>query len=256
MNMDETNGEEEEGEQTTDNYFSGLKNDLLKRLRKVKFFIEVTALVVVIIYTRETKKTNHLTERALDANAIQFRIQQRPYISAIPRPGATMHIPKPNGKWNAKLPPVPPGLENGGDIPILKEPIGNGNFRLTIAVDIKNSGRSPAIDELSTPSTIIVGPATEARERARKYVPDYPDRAGGTLMIEEVKTVSSDQPVISAKENEFITEGVWELYIVGGVRYQDTLTPRITPYETTYCFKLNVTNLPFAGCEFRETILR
>lgn len=88
--MDETNGKEEAG-QGTDNYFSDLKKSFKASTRTAKFFIELAALAVVVIYTWETYRTNNLTQCALHQSESQFsksqatskqqfQDDQRPYI--------------------------------------------------------------------------------------------------------------------------------------------------------------------------------
>jgi hypothetical protein len=241
--------EDDESEQPTNGYFSDLKKSFKKSLRTVKFFFELAALAVVIFYASETRRTNNLTQKALDTNAAQFRIQQRPYISAAPRSAYSVHVPKPIGKAREQ---IPPGLENGGDVAMFKVPYGDG-YRITIAVDIRNSGKSPAVNVLTTPSHIIFGLAADAREAVRKYVPDYADQTSTTMMVDQTLTVGTEEPVISSRDDKLIADQTGELYIIGGVRYQDLSLPSIPPYETIYCFRLNTTGLPFAGCPTRET---
>lgn len=78
--MNETNSQEEETEEATGGYFGDLIKSFKRSTRKAKFFIELAALVVVILYTCETHRTNRLTERALKQSKQQFADDQRPYI--------------------------------------------------------------------------------------------------------------------------------------------------------------------------------
>ncbi len=254
--MNNTNGEEEETEQSTQSYFSDLYKSLKDTARTAKFFVELAALAVVVVYTCETCRTNNLTQQALDNSAKQFRIQGRPYIGPLPRQTGIVHIPKP-GKGTV---PILPGLENGGDVPVPEMLLGNGTFRMALGVDIKNYGKSPAVNVISTPSKIIVGLAAEARERVSKYIPDYSDTPSSPLMMDEVHTVpegpSSDIPIVTTAENILLANGTWEAYVVGAVRYQDIFSPAIPPYETIYCFKLHPSGMPFSGCKFKETTIR
>jgi hypothetical protein len=166
-----------------------------------------------------------------------------------------VHIPKP-AKGTV---PILPWLENGGDVPVPEILLGNGTFRMALGVDIKNYGKSPAVSVITTPSKIIVGLAADARERVSKYIPDYPETIGSPLMMDEVHTVpggpNEEIPVITAAQNILLSNGTWEAYVVGAVRYRDIFSPTIPPYETVYCFKLHPSGMPFSGCKFKETTI-
>lgn len=56
--------------------------------------------------------------------------------------------------------------------------------------------------------------------------------------------------IFTAREYTLIKMGVWEAYIVGGVEYRDIFSPKISPYETTYCYHISPVGVPFGICEF------
>jgi hypothetical protein len=242
------------------------KSDYLKRLlRNMKgvlvnprFWVEILALIGLGLYVCETKRTNNLTQLSLTAGNIQFRSQERPYLAAESRFGGTISATLTPEQLKAH--PEFATLQ-GVPIPWLKVPLGDKNFRITIAVDAKNWGRSPAIDVFVTKPKIIVGPQSDAKEQVLKYIPDYPKDATGALMPNQSFTIGSgpetEMPVINKVENDYIGNGSWEIYVVGGIRYWDNFSPRSQDaYETVYCFKVQTTGMPFSSCPIRATTIR
>jgi len=228
---DHANGKGTEGESKTKRFLNKLHKNVWKDLEKPKTYVEFAALVFLILYTCETHKTNELTLRSLTANEKQFRIQQRPYVSPTPRAGAIQNIPHWTGKDKTKPP------DSVDHVPVFRVPAGtDGSYRY------------------------MIGPVLEVRKRVVDYVPDYSANPTPPLMSDESQTIKSERdeeiPIISLTQDALIAKGDWEIYIVGGVRYEDILPPSIPPYETIYCFKVNPSGLPFGGCEIRKTTIR
>ena len=63
-------------------------------------------------------------------------------------------------------------------------------------------------------------------------------------------TAPSDPIVMSKEEVAHLGDGTWQFFVVGGVRYRDMFSPRIKPYETTYCYRVNMQGMPFGQCDF------
>jgi len=125
-----------------------------------------------------------------------------------------------------------------------------------MAVDIRNFGHSPALKVSATESQILVGMASDVRQRVVAWTPEYPI-ASGALMVGDVNTVHTPEgPTINEDQNRMVSTGEWEIYVVGAVKYEDPLGPSSgAPYETTYCFRYGPTGLPFAGCDIKPIVM-
>jgi hypothetical protein len=73
LNVDESNGEQEEAGNATGHYFEDLISSFKKSSRTSKFWFELAALAIVVTYTCETKRTNDLTEKAVN---LQFSLSR------------------------------------------------------------------------------------------------------------------------------------------------------------------------------------
>ncbi len=91
LNVNQSNGEQENPSKTTGSYLGDIYESFKRSFRTAKFFLELAALVVVIVYTCETKRTNDLTEASLQTSKyrfdesertskIRFESDQRPYV--------------------------------------------------------------------------------------------------------------------------------------------------------------------------------
>ena len=78
--MDENSGEEELDVKQSDKYPDNFWNRLKRQLRKPRFFLELLALIGLGFYSCETRRTNNLTQTALDNSKSQFTTEQRPYV--------------------------------------------------------------------------------------------------------------------------------------------------------------------------------
>ena len=74
VNMHESKGEENERKHGITTYFHDLRKGMAKQLRKPKFFVELLALVGLVLYTCETRRTNDLTQASL-------QLQNKPWIA-------------------------------------------------------------------------------------------------------------------------------------------------------------------------------
>ena len=208
-------------------HFQKLFENLKTSLTTIKFWLEVLALVGLFFYVCETRRTNNLTQASLSAGAIQFRSQERPYLSAEARFGGmvTASFPPDQIKAHPEL-----GLVQNMPFSELKVPLGNGNYRIMISINVKNWGRSPAINSFVTKPKIIVGPQADARDEVIKYITDYPKESAGALMPNQDTVIGANPPADFPVINE--------------------------PYETVYCFKVQTIGLPFSSCPIRQTTIR
>jgi len=118
-----------------------------------------------------------------------------------------------------------------------------------VAVEIQNTGKSPAIGVISTNTAYKIGPRDIVRQQVLSYKPDYSiSESTGILTANSVTTPYCDLQTLTMKEFSKLGNGAWEFYVVGGVRYRDIFTPLIEPYETTYCYLVSPSGMPFSDC--------
>jgi len=204
--------------------------------KKILLWTKVSALLIFIYagltwwqgcYTR--KAANAASDAVAFARQ-QFRMDQRPYMSADPR-GAN----KPRGQteyfWNEFIP---------------------GGVRVGISMDLKNGGKSPAVDVVNTLTQYKIGPRDEVRKGVQSYVPEYLSTTAATFVpVGGILVPGSDVKTISDEEYQKLKDGTWEFYVVGAVKYRDMFQPAIDPYETTYCYQVVTRGMPFGGCQFK-----
>ena len=173
------------------------------------------------------KSAAETADATLQSSQKQFRMEQRPYIWALPVTGP-----------------------NNGVLPAVGQ-------KLFIRVDFRNAGRTPAINVIATPSKTIVGPKDQARKEVREYVAQYEKQAGQFLAPETSGTAGTGfGPTLTSTMLANISDGTWEMFTVGAVKYTDVFGPPAVTYETTYCYAFNPTGLPFSGCNFRENTIK
>lgn len=167
------------------------------------------------------------TEQANTDARERFRTDERPWL-----------IPQPHGSYSR------PG---GGET--VNELMPDGSIHFGVFIQILNIGRSPAIKVIDSNTEYIYGPKDKARSDVRKFVPKYDAPAiflspgvPGMAPHSETKTFTKD-------ENIRLGDGTWELYVVGGVLYEDTFIPEIKPYQTTYCWRVLPVGFPFGACD-------
>jgi hypothetical protein len=158
-----------------------------------------------------------------------FQLSQRPYIWVTPRGGAQDR----EGRSFVFVP-------NGDKV----------NF--AAAIDVSNFGESPAVEVSASKTEYIIGPSATATERAKHYRPRYDPQIGGTVIPKGgAPGLNPGSDIKSLTQTEFnnFKDGAWDIFVVGGVRYRDIYSTRDNaPYETTYCFRINPTGLPFGNC--------
>ncbi|MFZ0804204.1 MAG: hypothetical protein WBQ09_12635 [Terriglobales bacterium] len=172
----------------------------------------------------------------LQSSQSQWRLGERPYLWPSPRGGAKTSGASESPQWETM------------------QSDHKGGFVAAIAVDIKNSGRSPAIEVLATETQYFIGPSKVVRKQASSFVPNY----RGLPFANIIPTVAGITPKsavspITQEQAANLVNGSWEWYIVGGIRYRDIFMPRIDPYETTYCWRVNPSGMPFGACEFGDS---
>jgi hypothetical protein len=178
-------------------------------------------------------KSSAETAATMLTNAqLQFRTEQRPYLSA----GGRGCLMKDNPK------------QGEGPLVAVSRPDGGVDF--CAEIDVLNNGRSPAIEVDMPPVVYKFGPKDKARQEVRSYTPVY--RNGTDIVtVGAAWTSVSHVQAFTKDEVALIKSGDWELYVVGGVQYRDIFSPTIPPYETTYCWQVATTGLPFHGCPFK-----
>lgn len=185
-----------------------------------------------------TRKAANATARAADTadrnftfTQSEFRMEQRPYLSAEGIGGF-------------------PEIGNDGKATGRRIAFETGTFKAFVIV--RNIGKSPAKNVLMTDMKYAYGPRDEVREKIKKYVPKYPDIPHLITMESYLSPIlpNPDHFEISKDDIPKYASGESEFYILGAVRYTDIFSPDIPPYETTYCYKLNLSGMPFAECNW------
>jgi hypothetical protein len=172
----------------------------------------------------------HTAAQTLASQQQSFRDDRRPYVYPTPQ-GV---FPTSDGKLAIFL------TEQNGDVSV------------GVRVAMENTGRSPAIEVVSTKTEFKIGPVKDVEEWAGSYVPYYEPANGGTSISPNSTVVPrSDTQRITKADYDAWKNGTFEMLIVGGVQYRDIFTPRIKPYETTYFYRANTVGLPFANASFK-----
>jgi hypothetical protein len=170
----------------------------------------------------------------LKASQQQFRLEQRPYIWAIPEQGAT------DKQTQQKM---------------FLVPLSGDRYQISWIVKIKTGGRSPAKDEISTDSETHFVEKTKFTKEVRDYVPHYAKTPGDTMPPDVTATVRTGQWLTFSKEQYAnIVNATWVVYIIGAVRYRDIFEPSVAPYETRYCFVYLPVGLPIGTCSEGNTM--
>jgi hypothetical protein len=219
--MDENSGEEELDVKQSDKYPDNFWNRLKRQLRKPRFFLELLALIGLGFYSCETRRTNNLTQTALDNSKSQFTTEQRPYV------------------W----------LTNNLG-PFSVEPLNSGNTsgRLGFNFHYTNFGKSPAVN-CQTQARIIFGENAEERISFRSLDP----RKGAIVPPgkDEYNTAWSDNPVSQDLFAKIQTAGTVEYVIVSGYfQYSDTSG---NVYSSEFCLERNP-GLGLAFCKDHNSI--
>jgi hypothetical protein len=195
--------------------FRKFKKNLWKDIQKPKSYVEFAALVFLVLYTCQTKRTNDLTQTAIwrskqqfdqgqAAGAEQFRLDQRPYIWQTPGPG---YPEKPNVK--SFLPAI-------GQAP-------------KCGTLYQNYGRSPAIVTRVT-GDVEFGPDAARRLRNLPWLDQESIVPPGKS---DFVTIDSDH-IASPNDRAIIaSDGVTCLI---QIQYKDTGG---NLYETDMCFETN-----------------
>jgi hypothetical protein len=172
---------------------------------------------------------------ALKSSREQFRIDERPYITT-----------ETYGAWFV------------GDKKYVFSQQKNGDIDVSVAVNMNNVGRTPAENVVAIRTYFITGASEEATNKAKSYVPQYPESSQGTFL-------SPNNPaVVPTTQNFSMNKKMWEqfkhseftIYAVGGITYKDLFAPPLEkPYETVYCSQiLPPPSLPIASCNFTNSI--
>jgi hypothetical protein len=174
------------------------------RFKWGKAILEILAFLTLVAYTYETKRTNDLTQRALDTSKEQFREQQRPYVWLI------------SGNDNVTV------KTNGYGKPV------------TLTMKYQNYGPSPAI---------ITRTTADAEIRTTKgFAAGKLHRRDGGSGWNDIKSVlppgkfdyvNVDTTEVLTKDNEPLVNGDFGLAALTILQFTDMHSHR---YETEVCF--------------------
>jgi hypothetical protein len=117
----QTKGKIDGGKQEAEPYLETLVRSAKEQLRNAKFWVELFALIGLVAYTYETKRTNDLTDRSITQSQNNFIFDERPYV------------------WPAKIEPLP--MKVGENI--------------MANVYSVNYGRTPAIHQRATGRILV-----------------------------------------------------------------------------------------------------
>jgi len=219
---------------------------------KAAVIIAFGLLIVNWYQGRQTKKAADAAKSAaeiagatLKASQYQFRTEERPYIFASPYPGGSIVSITPAELGRAVL-KTPNEMQ-----PIIERPLSDGRVEIEIVVKITNSGKSPAINVVSTKSQMGIASRTELNQRVAAFVPQYQYDSPGSILASGVQdTVPTGEWVkLSPEELKKVRSKDLVVYVVGGIQYQDVFVPPVQiPYETKYCFIYNLTGISFGEC--------
>lgn len=117
--MDPTSTEERETERKKNPFFNWLVeffSMFWKKLHDPQFVIEVLALVGLVLYVCETKRTNDLTQQALEDGRTHFNQSQRPWVGM------------------------------AGEVALLENSESGGVFKFVVGYKLRNFGSSPGLN--------------------------------------------------------------------------------------------------------------
>jgi hypothetical protein len=188
-----------------ENYLRKLVNNLRAEATSIRFLVELFALAALIGYTCETRRTNNLTQQALDNSRTQFREEQRPYI------------------WFAP--------SNHMDAPQL---VSNGPHKGQLAVLFRftNFGKSPGIDVREDARVAFgsnAGNAVSWREIASKHGSLAPPGDIGF-------NVAYSEGTLNSEETKAFQSGTLPVVIFGHFEYTDLYVAPPISYTSEFCF--------------------
>jgi hypothetical protein len=206
-----SNSQQTEGNSKAQRSFQEIKNNLWEDLKKPKTYIEILALIFLILYTCETKRTNDLTSTAVQNAKDQFRVDQRPYV------------------W--------PGL-------LLTAEIKMGE-KLRVNAYFVNYGKTPAIKQRNAGKVIVTEKGKSINQQIDEFFslidkngikgdesilpPGIPQNAK-----ESQSFVSCESDIIPITDTavNFFKDTDGSFAVVGSSIYQDSYG---TTYRTDYC---------------------
>lgn len=212
--------------------------------------LEGLGLGVLVVYTIFTalmycanKKSADAAKNASDTahdslifTQSEFRMDQRPYLSAVARA--------------AFAKPTTTGIDTG-QVPFSYTTKSKQMAFFSAAVDLRNIGKSPARNVVHTRTDYIYAPRDYARKAAKTYRPEFNSAATIVAMGEFITPQTPDRILLTPVQARQLLDGTWEIYVVGAVQYTDIFSPAIPPYETDYCFKIRISGMPYANCEWQ-----
>jgi hypothetical protein len=197
---------------------------------KQLFWTKISA-GLILLYAGLTFWQACTARNALTSSKDNFRSEQRPYVWASPIGGYVDHVRGTN---------------------FVMMPTDKGEVLIAANITLTNGGHSPAIEVAMTKIGYKIGPREQIEEEVREYKPQYADFSSEVIANGSSRVPTGDTFTKSSDVYQSLKNGTWEMYLVGGVRYRDIFSPKITPYETTYCFRVNMEGLPFGDCDFGE----
>jgi len=230
--MDPTGTEEQETERKKNPFFNWLVEFLYKFWKKLhdpRFVIEVLALIGLVFYVCETKRTNNLTQQALTNARKNFAKDQRPYV------------------WPARIEAAPLKLKE----------------KVSANIYFINYGKTPAIKEHSTGKILVFYNKTIV-EQIDNFFETFDETkvAGGSEIIvppgiptdpkqsQSFATTYSDVIPTTQAAMDLVTKTDGSFAVVGVVTYFDSDG---THYRSDYCM-MHLANGLLAWCEKHNAI--
>jgi hypothetical protein len=237
--MDQPNPKEAETTNKQQGFRRDLWNDLKTELRRVKFYAELAALIGLVLYVGETKRTNDLTQRALSTSKEQFAITNDLTQQALRTSNEQFRLDQRPYVWISE-----PG-------PFLRVPHGPGNTSDKLAFQLKltNYGKSPAI-HCQMDARIAIG------ENAWKTIVwKSLDADKGSILPPgkvDFNDAFSDQPVSEEFFRQVISPGIMKpIQVLGHIQYFGTDG---TPYSSDFCFGRTIDPPTVSYCPYRNEI--
>ncbi len=190
----------------------------------------IITAVLIFIYTSVVCWQGCQTREIIENSKTQFRRENRPYVWTEPHGTIQRSDTK--------------------EIFVFMPTQDKSGYMFGATVNIANSGRSPAIDLITTNIHFRYGPTEAVREEVRKFVPDYAGHNPGILAVGVTISPAGQEFVVTNEQFAHLQDGSWELYWFGAIKYRDLFSPSIDPYETTYCMIFRPSGLPFGACNF------
>lgn len=174
----------------------------------------------------------NVAKNSLDSIEKRFRLEQRPYLSPDPR-GIFV---TPSGGYE------------------LTKNTTTDNFG--VCVTFLNPGKSPAVEVITSDTEYRFGAKEQVESEVNSWAPKY--NIPPSIVVPGGGLTAHCEPITIPDLQKWRDRTI-EIFVLGAVTYRDLFEPKLMkPYETTYCWKIMPTGMPFSSCEppvkFRTSI--